>query len=425
MIIVPRVRSTEVVFDFVFDPDDRLEVRKAKPAQRTCTIWLPHRVRGIHPDLVCLAGLLIAFPWIKKTARFEGDCRPSHAFAHTLQECFGYRVEGADGSVTARPLNPRGRAGLSFSAGVDSVAALLLMPNDTVGFYLRRVTSDRVVPESNYRSDFAMHAIGELRRQGRDILSVDSDLEFTRRPTGVPVDWANAVPALLLADEYNVRSIAWGLVLESAYCIGTAPFQDWLRRPVARNWGKVFAAAGVPMSPVVAGLSEVCTSTIVSKSRYADLAQSCVRGTVDKPCGSCPKCFRKSLLEAALGVRAYDSIDFDHYFAIEEVQRVLLESPIKHQNVLAYSMMGYAGSNNIAVTLRQRLLGGTSSGCAFGRYYAPYLDSLPEFERAEVEARLREYLEPMSKDEESALQSWSYDAGAEDVSQMRAHFDAL
>lgn len=402
-----------VVFELAFDAEDHRLNRRARPGQRTCSVWLPHRLRSLHPDLVCLAGLLIAFPWIKRKVSFSGDFRPSPAFADAVSCAFSFRMEGAEQATSPRPMNPEGRPGLAFSAGVDSVAALELMPDDTVGVYLNRVGPDRFAPNSNYRTDFARHAVGELRRQGLDIITIDSDLEFTRQPAGVPVDWANAVPAILLADEYNLSSIAWGLVLESAYCVGTSAFQNWAERPVAKKWGHVFHSVGLPMSPVVAGLSEVCTSSIVSRSRFSGLAQSCVRGTIDTPCGSCPKCFRKGLLDAALGNRPFSSIDFRHYLGLREVQQVLLETPIKHENVVGYSMSKYDGSDELARALVERLRALEPSADIFDRYYAPYLDSLPEFERPGIESKLNTYAEPMSAEDERVLESWQYE-GIED-----------
>lgn len=400
--------SERVSFSLEFDPGDNRQNRRAKPGRHSCSVWLPHRVRALHPDLACLAGLLIAFPWIKKRLSFSGDFQPSADFAKAISQAFGFRIGGGISTASPREINPNGRPGLAFSAGVDSVAALELMPADTVGIYLHRVGPERSALNSNYRPDFAKHVVGELRRQGRDIISIDSDLEFTRQPVGVPVDWANAVPAVLLAEEYNMRSVAWGLVLESAYCVGTAGFQNWADRPVAKKWGHVFDAAGLPMSPVVAGLSEVVTSTIVSRSPFAGLAQSCVRGTIEAPCGACPKCFRKGLLDAALGNRSFQSIDFAHYFDLPEVRQVLLEVPIKHENVVAYSMSRYGGSDKLGQALKNRLCFKGRDFDMFSRYYQPYLESLPHFERPAIERKLQEYAEPMSADDRRALESWEY-----------------
>lgn len=401
-------RSDRFAFELALEAEDHRLNRRARPGERTCSVWFPHRLRSVHPDLACLAGILIAFPWIKRRLAFAGDLRPSLSFADAVSNAFGIQVEGSQQSISPRQINPEGRPGLAFSAGVDSVAALELMPVDTVGVYLSRVGPDRDAPNSNYRTDFAKHAIGELRRRGLDIISVDTDLEFTRKPAGVPVDWANAVPAILLADEYNLRSIAWGLVLESAYCVGTSGFQNWADRPVAKKWGRVFHAAALPMSPVVAGLSEVCTSKIVSRSKFSGLAQSCVRGTIDTPCGSCPKCFRKGLLDASLGNRSFGSIDFRHYFRLPEVQQVLLECPIKHENVLAYSMQKYDGNDELARALVERLQLTGPKTDIFDRYYAPYLESLPSFERVGVESKLNAHAEAMNADDKYMLESWQY-----------------
>ena len=49
---------------------------------------------------------------------------------------------------------------------------------------------------------------------------IESDLEYVRDPVGFPVDVANSVPAILMADYLKLDSIAFGTIMEASYGVG-------------------------------------------------------------------------------------------------------------------------------------------------------------------------------------------------------------
>lgn len=397
-----------VHFRFSREEHDKIAYGRARASRGEFEIWLPEEVDSatIHPDLLALVALLVVAPWTTRRIVLGGSLKPSERFASAVHKAFGLRVVGWDADTMPREAPTDGKPCLAYSAGVDSTAALALMPDDTELVFLNRVAPGRGPLNSNYRNDFAMHAIRTLQGRGRKVHVLDSDLEYTRRPVGFPVDWSNAAPAVLLADRLGLRSMAWGMVLESAYGIGGHGFIEWSERAVCRRWSRVFSAVSLPMSPVVAGLSEVCTTKLVMDSEYADIAQSCIRGTVGMPCRECPKCFRKGLLEAALG-GGWEDIDLARYFRSEEIRAIISDYPIKHENVFGYLLSRYSGSDPMLVSMQRRMRVGEIDYDLFERFYAPYLDAVPGVERRLTALALSgSGLDPMTEAEVQRLRAW-------------------
>ena len=88
------------------------------------------------------------------------------------------------------------RPGLAFSGGVDSTAALALMPATTAPIFMDRPIRSK----SLYDKDAVRHSCLEVERLGYDMHVIQCDLEYVRNPGGLPVDVANSVPAVLMAD---------------------------------------------------------------------------------------------------------------------------------------------------------------------------------------------------------------------------------
>ena len=94
---------------------------------------------------------------------------------------------------------PGSKVGLAFSGGIDSTAAMLLLPEDTALVHHRRTF------QSILKHDGADQLFDVLRKStGRTILSVPSDHEQIRahwgRPRGFSTDLASAVHLILMAD---------------------------------------------------------------------------------------------------------------------------------------------------------------------------------------------------------------------------------
>lgn len=390
-----------VRFDLAPNDEDvaYCENRKGKLSGRSVTL----KCGTLHPDIQALLGLLIAAPFTAKS--FELDRGVSPAFAEAVAANLKRKIGPIDDAVT--PRQPGGRDALAFSGGVDSVAALAVMPKETVAVFLHRVSD--VETKSMYRADAALRSCEAVRATGREVIVADTDLEHVRTPVGFPIDWSNAAPAVALADELGLRSVSFGMIAESAFHLGHHHYSDLASRAIYRSWAPVFDAVGVSISLPTAGVSEVVTSRIAAA--YPEmLAQSCVRGTGDTPCGRCFKCFRKTLLDAAVTGRKVAPSHFDNLNP--EVVRRLGERPIHHEAVLAYSIHRMPPVDHPlyrALFDLTRPLADAYGLDYLDRLYTRGLDYVHASHRDEVARNLSRFAAPMSLSEAQGLSDWSLD----------------
>jgi len=250
-----------------FDPEEGDPVTRGKTllSANVARLSLPDAFGPdqLHPDLEALIGLLLVQPFTGRSLVVDRPVSPG--FAAAALGAMRRVVGPVDRELAPRPMPGDGRPGLAFSGGADSMAALSVLPATAVPIFLRRIAPDRAAAHSFYSDEAAVHACLHLSaRHGMDVATVESDIEHLRTPIGFPTDWANAVGAVLLADRFNLDSISWGLIAESAYRIGHEEYQDWATR--RRAWAAVFEAAGLHFSAPVAGVSEVGTAMIVDAS---------------------------------------------------------------------------------------------------------------------------------------------------------------
>lgn len=369
-----------------------------------------------HPDLLATAAFLAVRPFVGEAIRFPVGISSRLAAALPIP------AGPTDPGLEPRSLPPGGVPALAFSGGMDSTAALALLPPAAESVHLLRHTPRLLaaggslrrilVPRRRrlhlkYRPEAALHAVEGIRRLGRVAHIVPCDIEFLGLPIGFPVDIANAVPALLLADLRRYDSIAFGTVMESAYSVGRARFADYAQRQHYLQYGPLLAALGMPLHQVTAGISEVGTTRIVSASPYTGVAQSCVRGRPGEPCLNCYKCFRKTLLTAAASGTEIDDALADRLFRIPEAQAQMRRPWMKHENVLAYATHHYHGTHRALRLLRRRVRGDTLPVRWMERWYPPAADLLPAHRRAEAVETIRRALPPMNLQQLAAAEAWN------------------
>ncbi len=372
-------------------------------AKNECFFQLPPscNTSRLHPDLIGLCALMLVNPFVK--TKITLNIPVSNYFASFVSENFNLEFTNVDSSLERKPVNDSGVPALAFSAGVDSFAALLSMPDN-----VKPVFMNMAIPnghKSMYSAESAKHAISHLRSEGRAVETLDSDMEFIRKPIGFPTDVSNAIPAILTSEHFNINSIAYGTILESAYRVGgSGLYVDYVGRQHYKQWFKGFEIAGLPMNWPVAGLSEVGTSKLLANSEYRNLAQSCIRGTAMSPCRNCWKCFRKRLLETALLKGKVTDEDLVGLIEIPEAQKHLLKMPIKHQNVIEYIVSKYEGSN-ISMNLLAEKVG--VHDCDFlEKWYSPAEELTFAPYRELTRSFMSKSLGVMTKSEEEKLEAY-------------------
>ena len=188
------------------------------------------------------------------------------------------------------------RPGLAFSAGVDSAAAMCLMPDRTLLFYHERAGFDSILNHEN-ANRFINHLVEE---KGRPVIRVRSNHEISRtiggKSPGFTTDYACAVHVILLADYYDLDSVATGMPLENSFLFHGQKYRDFKETHFWKKHSALFESIGLPIYQPVMGCSELVNRQIVESYGYGDFAQSCLRSHAGSTCGRCWKCFRKNTL---------------------------------------------------------------------------------------------------------------------------------
>ena len=192
---------------------------------------------------------------------------------------------------------PGWRPGLAFSGGVDSAAAMELMPSSTVLIYNERMDIEGQLNHTN-----AFRFFDEIyQRTGRRVVRIPSNHEKIRtrdgKMPGFSSDYACGVQVILLADYYGLDSMGTGLPLENSFLFHGYRYRDFVNSWFWKHHSPIFEEVGLPLYQPVAGCSEIINMKIVNETGWEGWAQSCLRSNKSgEVCGRCWKCFRKNSL---------------------------------------------------------------------------------------------------------------------------------
>ncbi len=398
---------------FYPDTDEGVFIPKNKPKtifmnKYNCEFFMPKdwSLDHIHPDVLALATILIIYPFSKQ--HIELSIGISSFFADLCKKVLKKEITPVDTHLKPRLSSSDAKITLAYSGGVDSTAALLLLPEDTPLFFVDRIIPDQ--KSSIYSKDSAYHAYTTLENEGRKVYMIPTDFEYVRHPVGFPVDLACCIPGLLLSDYENIDSIATGMILESAYGIGHEAFKDYPNTWHYNVWGSLFKAVDIPISLVTSGISEVSTSYIVSHSKYASIAQSCMRAKNQKPCLRCPKCIRKVMLDHTLTYGQVPDDLLKHFFSLPVAPQFFGSGTMHHQNVMTYITSHYHGNYEPMVLFKRRMGGDILNVDWLERWYTPSLIVVKEKYRSFVKKHILNYLKPMTRKEIKEVTHWNLSA---------------
>ncbi|MEC7988501.1 MAG: hypothetical protein VX151_01015, partial [Candidatus Thermoplasmatota archaeon] len=149
-------------------------------------------VTDLHPDHLALIAILVSHPFV--ATELDVGVPVSERFRQGLAAIRRYSISFERGEVNPYVAGPDSRPGLAFSGGVDSAAALLLMPDLTVPVFLDRPA--RKLRRSLYNKSAAYACLDQVEGLGWTVVRSSSDLEYLRSPIGFPTDMATAVPLI-------------------------------------------------------------------------------------------------------------------------------------------------------------------------------------------------------------------------------------
>ena len=355
----------------------------------------------LHRKFWMEAGNTLVFSWNNIEVFFEMPEDWVYSETHTdlFQLAHHLLVEPWDKSVMDQwqpTRQPGWRPGLAFSGGVDSAAALCLMPDSTVLLYHERCALSGKLSHANAHR-FFQHIESTTGRRVHRIRSNHEKIRQTQgQSIGFSTDYACAVHAVLLADYFSLDSIATGMPLENSYLFHGHQYRDFATSRFWNHYSKMFADVGLPLYQPVAGCSEVVNLTIVQHHGWDGWAQSCLRSpTPGKVCGSCWKCFRKNTLQG------------DDYTMSSEISTFLKKKPLKQAVSTLYSIQRgklleqhrdfKKDFEHLATFLQE-------DWSYLERYLPDALDLIPSKYKTFTESRLNQSVAVMQVDDVSRLQ---------------------
>jgi len=303
-----------------------------------------------------------------------------------------FEPEILSGWVPSR--KPGIRPGLAFSTGCDSTAAMELLPEQTVLMYHKREGFESKLNHSN-----ALRFIEHLeKKHHRPVCITPSNHEILRTMNGKQVgfvtDYACAVHVILLADYFNLDSIATGMPLENSYLWHGQKFRDFSETWFWKKHAPLFESVGLPILQPVMGCSEIINQKIVEESNFGNFAQSCLRSTAGNTCGECWKCFRKNSLKGR------------KITITKEIDTFLKQKKLKMAASTIYSIQKMKSQNHFFQEIMksyphiQELV--EENVQFLEKYYSPALELIPSKYRDYVKSRL-EYFD-LEFDDSSALE---------------------
>ena len=282
---------------------------------------------------------------------------------------------------TRRPGN---RPGLSFSGGIDSTAALCLMPKDTILLYMERNF------ESMIKHENAHYFISELEKMGRTVINVQSNHESIRtnygKNPGFSTDYACMAHLILLADFLDLDSAATGMPLENTYFFHGSSVRDFAESRFWKSYSPMFNYAGLSLYQPVAGCSEIINSQIVKDSPYEHLASSCLRSpNVGMKCETCWKCFRKNIFSN------------QSWSMSSEISTFLGKRPLKQGLATLYALQIIFQADNNLPPEAKDLQPIIDTDLSFLKHYwPPYIELIPIKYRQFTHDKIREHATPMN-----------------------------
>lgn len=414
-------KTSGIFFEFTPDAEDPLSDGYCTFASSDAFIECDVPLNTMHPDLVAMTALLIV-------GEFAGDIEVSRPVSPQFAAAAKAYRKGKDFGPSSSEVKPHRRPenwvpGLSFSGGVDSYAALQLMPESTECYFLSSFPEKdgRVHPKS---SESGRRACQDVRELGRTAIEVRSNLEFVRSVVGLPDHLACAIPLILNADYRGIGSATFGSIAEAAYRTGVSTYTEPSDRGAYRKIHDIFAAVDIPVHNVVVGLSEVVTTKIVASGPHAGKAQSCMLGG-QEACGRCVKCVRKSLIEMAVSGRWKPADDIRLMLSIAKPHKAIKSLPMKLENVFAYIAWKCPHDDEFSMLLKKRLRVDRLSMAWMEKIIPSSANWMIDELRPDALARLSQYASFMTPSDLESAKAFDLREIAKDPDVGRAHEDFL
>ncbi|HEY3358861.1 MAG TPA: DUF6395 domain-containing protein [Polyangia bacterium] len=381
-------------------------------------VKLPACFTHIHPDLHGAAVLMALRPFIGTSLALPFAV--SAELARAVEELHGIGFAAVDPTLRPRACPPRARPSLLFSGGMDSTAASLLLPPETVHLFLDRVPHPELAADGDVLVELEhARALGRLLGEdGREVVALGDGHEVLFRPYPQWHSDASVLAPLYLADSLGLDTVEAAHVLCVAhfggYLEGAAT--GWSFRPFAPPQGEARRSEdplllgeggllGLRLAASTIGLSEVATAKVVARSRYAGKTASCYyRGP--SYCMRCDKCFKKLLLaHIALGQRVPAAL-FDHFLQIDHLRAIFDRPFFDWHHIWYYVFQKIECDHPFVAALQEQARLGPDLAL-LEKWYPRHRALIPAAYRDAVEEKLDRSVGVMSEAEVRALEGLS------------------
>mgnify|MGYP001566240416 CR=1 FL=1 len=275
--------------------------------------------------------------------------------------------------------NPGEHYALSFSAGTDSTAAMILMPDTTILGYHQRNFSSMLKHEN------AQRLIKTINKK-RNVIIVKSNHEHLRelhgKQVGFSTDYSAGVHLVILADYLDLKGIAFGMPIDNGWLEKGRKFRNFKDSSHWKYWSSRFEEAGLKLVLPINMISEAGAMEICRNSSFIDELNSCMRGDGNSGCGRCWKCFHKN---GPLG----RPINIDS----TEIQTFLNKRPLRTAMHAIWAIKKMS-LEHLIPDLEYLV---TQDLSWWEGYYPPGLEILPEDLSGHIKGKLESMIRPMSQ----------------------------
>ena len=270
---------------------------------------------------------------------------------------------------------------LSYSGGIDSTAAAILLPEKTILAYHKRTF------ESMLSHELAESLFDKMKTlSGHDVMIIPSNHEKIRTyhdlPNGFSTEFASASHLILLADHLDLNGIAFGTPIDNTWLKKGKQFRNFSEAPYFVKWRQKFASAGLHYVLPINHISEAGALEICRKSEFVDYVNSCLRGKNQLGCGKCWKCFHKN---GPLG-RPFD-------IESKEINKFLHQKPLRTAQHALWAVQKM--NLNDRFPHLSRYLEGDFSW--WEKAYPPGIEIIPDEWRSGIKENSERYLEWMEE----------------------------
>jgi len=264
---------------------------------------------------------------------------------------------------------------LSYSGGIDSVAASEIFPSTIPYVYFERCDHPDLPNKAEHVQVQAItNIIKETANLGRNVYRVASDLEHICKPYPTLPHWfAISAGILLMADYLDGGMIIMGGTLETFFMdMG----KSW-KGAGGKGLDPLADLVGLPICRPMLGVTEIATMKIAHSSVLGKIARSCVLGSLLEPCGQCVKCVRKIMTEAVItgDSQILDKLNYLNENSVGIRSIINADPPYYMQAQLEYCLSRVEFRNNILDLIYHKVgLPESDKTTWMEKYYSPAIE---------------------------------------------------